>query len=62
MQELAEKVLSNDSTEELPPLVAQLVVHALVLPVSTTDCERCFSAVNRVNTELHNRMNTRSTS
>ena len=60
MQELAEKVLSNDSTKELSPLVAQLVVHALVLPVSTTDCERCFSAVNRVNTELHNRMNTRT--
>ena len=29
MQELAEKVLSNDSTRELFPLVAQLMVHAL---------------------------------
>ena len=28
--------------------------------VTTTDCERCFSAMNRVNTELHNRMNTRT--
>ena len=58
MQELAEKVLPNDSTRELFPLVAQLMVHALVLPVSTTDCERCFSAMNRLKTDLRNRMNT----
>lgn len=58
LQELAEKVLSNDSTREVSPLMAQLMVHALVLPVSTTDCERCFSTMNRVKTELRNRMNT----
>ena len=58
LQELAENVLSNDSTKELFPLVAQLMLHALVLPVSTTDCERCFSTMNRVKTELRNRMNT----
>jgi hypothetical protein len=51
MQELAEKVLLNHSTRELFPLVAQLMVHALVLPVSTTDCERCFSVIK---TELRN--------
>ena len=55
MQELAEKVLSNNSTRELFPLVAQLMIYALVLPVSTTDS---FSAMNRVKTELRNRMNT----
>ena len=58
MQELAEKFLSNDSTRELFPLGAQLMVHALLLPVSTTDCERCFSTMNRVKSELRNRMNT----
>ena len=35
-----------------------LVLHALVLPVSTTDCERCFSTMNQVKTELRIRMNT----
>ena len=55
MQELAEKVLSINSTRELSPLVAQLMIYALVLPVSTTDS---FSAMNRVKTELRNRMNT----
>ena len=58
LQELEEKVLSNDSTRELFPLVAQLMVHTLVLPVSTTDCDRCFSATNRIKTELRNGMNT----
>ena len=55
MQELAEKVLSNDSTRELFPLMAQLMVHALVLSISTTNCERCFSAMNQLKTDLSNK-------
>ena len=49
LQELAEKVLFNESTTELFPLIS-----TLMLPVLTTDCERCFS---RMNTKLRNRMN-----
>ena len=28
-----------------------------MLPVSTADCERCFSTMNRVKTDLRNGMN-----
>ena len=31
---------------------------ALVLPVSTVDCERCFSVMKRVKTTLRNRIST----
>ena len=28
------------------------------LPMSTSDCERCFSAMNRTKTDYHNKMHT----
>lgn len=39
LQELAKKVFSNDNKGELFLLVSTLMVHAMVLPVSTTDWE-----------------------
>ena len=59
LQELAREVLSSESFTELFPLVSKLIVHALVLPMSTTDCERCFSTMKHVKTDSRNRMNTR---
>ena len=56
--ELSEKVVGNDSIASLFPLVSKLIVRALVLPVSTADCERCFSTMNRVKTDLRNQMST----
>ena len=38
--------------------ISKPLVHALVLPVTTTDCERCFSTMKRIKTDLRNRMNT----
>ena len=58
LQELSESVLSRESIVELFPNMNKLVVHALVLPVSTVDCERCFSLMKRVKTTLRNRMST----
>ena len=60
LQELAREVLSTESLTHLFPLVSKLMVHALVLPVSTSDRERCFSTMNRVKTDLRNRMNTQT--
>ena len=50
--ELSEKVVGNDSIASLFPLMSKLIVRALVLPVFTADCERCFSTMNRVKTDL----------
>ena len=58
LQELSESVLSRESIVELFPNMNKLFVHALVLPVSTVDCERCFSLMKRVKTTLRNRMST----
>ena len=40
--------------------MAKLLTHALVLLVSTADCERCFSTMKRVKTDLRNRMSTQT--
>lgn len=60
LQELGEEILSKDSMVMLFPLVSKLITHALVLPVSTADCERCFSVIKRVKTDLRNRMSTQT--
>ena len=60
LQELALEYLSKDSLSQLFPIMSKLLVHALVLPMSTTDCERCFSAMNRTKTDFRNRMHTKT--
>lgn len=44
LQEFAKQTLGTESVAQLFPLVSQLFVHALVLPMSTVDCERCFKS------------------
>ena len=58
LQDLAREFLSRDSLCELFPCVSKLIVRALVLPVCTADCERCFSTMKCIKTDLRNRMNT----
>ena len=60
LQELALEYLSKESLSQLFPVMSKLIVHALVLPMSTTDCERCFSAMNRTKTDFRNRMHTKT--
>ena len=45
LQELALQVLSSEMISEIFPLVCKVLIHALVLPMSTSDCERCFSTM-----------------
>ena len=58
LQELAQEFFHRDSLCELFPCVSKLLVHACPYSVSTTDCERCFSTMKRVKTDLRNRMST----
>ena len=58
LQELAREFLCRASLCELFPFILKLLVRALVLPVCTADCERCFSTMKRIKTDLRNRMNT----
>ena len=54
MQQLALKFLSKDACTQLFPTISKLFVHALVLSMTTTDCERCFSAMNHTKTDYRN--------
>ena len=58
--DLAEGVLSSSTISELFPNMSKLMLHALVLPVATTDCERAFSTMKRVKTDLRNRLQTKT--
>ena len=57
MQDLV-KFLLLDTSRHLFPEISKLVVHACVLPVSTADCERGFSCMNRIFTSQRNRLKT----
>ena len=60
LQDLSQEILSEEAITHLFPTISELLVRALALPVSTTDCERCFSIMNRVKTDLRNRMHTKT--
>ena len=51
------KILVADRTvSHLYPQLRKLATIALVLPVSTAECERAFSTMNRIKTDLRNRL------
>ena len=58
LQQLALEFLSKDACTQIFPTISKLLIHALVLPMSTTDCERCFCAMNRTKTDYRNWMHT----
>ena len=52
-------LLSSDGTlTTMFPNFALLATVALIIPVSTAECERCFSSMKRIKTTLRNRMET----
>ena len=48
----------NNTLRDLFPQLSRLASIALIIPVSTAECERCFSSMNRIKTDLRNRLNT----
>lgn len=53
------KVLVTDATVKgMYPNLTSLASIAAILPVSTAECERAFSAMKRIKTDLRNRMKT----
>ena len=56
-----QQLLAGSSTlKSLYPNLSTSASIALILPVSTADCERAFSTMKRVKTELQNRMSTKT--
>ena len=58
LEGVAQQLLQNESVVKLFPLIAKLFSRAVALPVCTADCERAFSAMNRVKTNLRSRLKT----
>ena len=52
-------LMSSDATlTTMFPNFAVLASIALIIPISTAECERCFSSMKRIKTTLRNRMET----
>ena len=47
-----------DTSRDIFPETSKLLVHACILPVSTADCERVFSYMNRIVTTQCNCLKT----
>ena len=58
MKDLAKYLLSTPEQRLLFPALSKLLVRGLVLPIATADCERGFSATNRIKTVTRNRLKT----
>ena len=53
------KLLSTDSSlRDMFPQLSKLASISALIPVSTAECERAFSAMNRIKTDLRNRLKT----
>ena len=60
IKEVSEFCLCSSERRQLFPIMAELIVTGLVLPIATADCERGFSALNRIKTCPRNRLKTRT--
>ena len=56
MQGVLKTLASGPALAAMYPCLSKLACIALILPISTAECERSFSAMKRVKTELHNRL------
>ena len=49
-------LVSNSTLQTMYPQFTKLACIALVIPVSTAECERSFSAMKRIKTDSRNRL------
>ena len=60
IKEVSEFCLCSSGRRQLFPIMAELIARGLILPIATADCERGFSALNRIKTCPRNRLKTRT--
>ena len=56
MHAVLSKLSTNSTMHQMYPELTKLAQICLIIPVSTADCERGFSAMARVKTKLRNQM------
>ena len=60
IKDLSEFFLVSTDRKQLFPIMAELIARGLTIPVATADCERGFSAMNRIKTSPRNRLKTKT--
>ena len=58
-RELLTALVQQTYLQKIFPNLHKLAVIALVIPISSADCERGFSALKRIKTRLRNRLSNR---
>ena len=58
MTQMVTAMVTDSNLKDMYPELTKLATIAAILPVSTASCERAFSAMKRIKTELRNRMKT----
>ena len=58
IEETMSTLSAHSSFSSLYPTLSKLASIALIIPVSTADCERGFSTINRIKTDSRNRLKT----
>lgn len=58
-REVMEALVENNTLQAMFPNLAKIAAIGLLLPMSTADCERGFSALQRIKTNLRNRLSNR---
>ena len=58
MRQIFKLLCTDQSLRDMFPQLAKLAAIGALIPVSTAECERAFSAMNRIKTELRNRLKT----
>ena len=58
VKELAKFLLCSSERQQIFPSLSKLLVRALILPIATANCERAFSAMNRIKSGPRNRLKT----
>ena len=55
---VVDTVLTDSSIQAMFPQMHKLIAILAILPISTAECERAFSTMNRIKTDLQNRIKT----
>ena len=58
MREMLKHFVTDESLQLLYPNLTKIATIAAVIPVSTAECERSFSAIKRIKSVLRNRLKT----
>lgn len=58
MRQMVSLLFTDPSLKDMFPQLSKVASISALIPVSTAECERAFSAMNRIKTDLRNRLST----